>query len=188
MLEQLPELIDRLDERRDLWGDEWDALQAAAAGLEAGSLRAEQIGAFGVLTHASGEPEAPGPLLARCFLPGAKRYLLAFEREGGIYDYRYERPRYAWADTVIRPALAPPDGAVVARAMGPEWTSEGLPGMTGICRTERVVADRPEAVAAPTGRSSIPVKESTGKRRAHHGLRDHARPSRVRLHAATALP
>ena len=91
MLEQLPELIDKLDERRDLWGEEWDALQAAAAGLEAGSLRAEEIGAFGVLTHAWGEPEAPGPLLARCFLPGAKRYLLAFEREGGVYDYRYER-------------------------------------------------------------------------------------------------
>ena len=51
---QLPELIDGLDERRDLWGDEWDALQAAVAGLGSGRLRAEQSGAIGVLIHALG--------------------------------------------------------------------------------------------------------------------------------------
>jgi hypothetical protein len=146
VLEQLPELIDGLDERRDLWGDEWDALQAAAAGLGSGRLRAEQVGAIGVLIHAVGEPEAPGPLLARRFLPEARRYLLVFERERGEYDFRYERPRYAWADTVVRPILAAPDGASLARALGPEWTSEGLPGMTGICGTTRAVADRPEVV------------------------------------------
>ena len=55
MLGQLPELIDSLDERRDLWGDEWDALQAAVAGLESGRLRAERFGAIGVLIHALGE-------------------------------------------------------------------------------------------------------------------------------------
>jgi hypothetical protein len=146
-LSQLPELIDGLDERRDLWGDEWDALQAAVANLGSGRLCAERYGAIGLMIHSVDEPEAPGPLLARRFLPGAKRYLLAFERDGGTYDYRYERPRYAWADTIIRPILAQPDAVALARSLGTEWTSEGLPGMTGICATERPVIDRPEVMA-----------------------------------------
>ena len=45
VLRQLPELIEGLDERRDLWGDEWETLQAAAASQAAGRLRAEQSGA-----------------------------------------------------------------------------------------------------------------------------------------------
>ena len=146
VLIQLPELLDNLHERHDLWGQEWDTLQAAATALESGRLRAERCGAVGILIHAIGEPEAPGPILARRFLPGAKRYLLAFEREGGVYDFRYERPRYAWADTVVRPILAAPDGAALARGLGHKWTSEGLPGMTGICRTELAVVDRPEVM------------------------------------------
>ena len=147
VLGQLPELIENLDERGDLWGDEWDALQAAVAGLEAGRLRAEQCGAVGVMIHSGDVPEAPGPLLARRFLPGAKRYLLAFDRGGGLFDYRYERPRYAWADTVVRPIVAQPDAVALARSLGPEWTSEGLPGMTGICATERPVAVAPDVIA-----------------------------------------
>jgi hypothetical protein len=85
--------------------------------------------------------------LARRFLPGAKRYLLAFDRAGGLYDFRYERPRYAWADTVIRPILAHPNAVELAESLGREWTSEGLPGMTGICATRRPVSEEPEAIA-----------------------------------------
>jgi hypothetical protein len=146
VLPQLPELISRLDERRDLWGPEWDALVAAVAALESGRLRALLHGATGLLIHMPGEPEAPGPLLARRFLPGATRYLLAFARDGGRFDYRYERPHYAWADTVVRPALPEPDAGALATALGPAWTAEGLPGMTGIVRTERAIADPPEAL------------------------------------------
>ena len=147
VLPQLPKLIEHLDERRDLWGVEWDALQAAVASLETGDLRSERHGLIGLLVHARGQPEAPGPLLARRFLPGARRYLLAFERDGGLYDYRYERPRYAWADTVVRAILPGPDARALARSLGPEWTEEGLPGMTGICRSGRSVSDRPDGVA-----------------------------------------
>ena len=146
VLPQLPELIRRLDERRDLWGREWDDLQAAVAALESGRLRAECVGAIGLMLHAPGQPEAPGPLLARRFLPAARRYLLAFERDAGGYDYRYERPHYAWADTVVRPALPQPDAGALAAALGPEWTDEGLPGMTGIIRTRRPVSERADAV------------------------------------------
>ncbi len=147
VLSQLPELIDRLDERRDLWGGEWDALQAAASSLESGLLRAEQQGAIGLLIHANGQPEAPGPLLARRFLPGASRFLLAFEEDENLFGYRYERPHYAWADTVVRRNLPSPDVAALLVSLGPNWTAEGLPGMTGVCRTWRAVTARPDAVA-----------------------------------------
>jgi hypothetical protein len=146
VLPQLPDLIRRLDERRDLWGREWDDLQAAVAALESGRLLAESHGAIGVMIHPPGQPEAPGPLLARQFLPAARRYLLAFERGDGRYDYRYERPHYAWADTVVRPVLSQPDAEVLATALGPEWTDAGLPGMTGIIRTQRPVSERPDAL------------------------------------------
>ena len=74
ILPQLPELIRCLDDRRDLWGREWDDLQTATAALESGHLRAERRGALGLMTHAPGQSEAPGPLLARQFLPDARRY------------------------------------------------------------------------------------------------------------------
>jgi hypothetical protein len=146
VLGQLPELIAGLDERRDLWGGEWEALQVAVTSLRSGRLRAERFGAIGLMIHSLDVAEAPGPLLSRRFLPGAKRYLLAFDRGGGLFDFRYERPRYAWADTIVRPILAQPDAVALATSLGPEWTSDGLPGMTGICATLRPVPDLPEAM------------------------------------------
>jgi hypothetical protein len=146
VLPQLPDLVRCVDDRRDLWGQEWDNLQSAVAALETGGLHAWRHHAIGVMIHAPGQCEAPGPLLARRFLPGAQRYLLVFEREGGRFLYRYERPRYAWADTVVRPPLAEPDAAAIARALGPEWTERGLPGMTGVVQTQRPVKDHPDAV------------------------------------------
>jgi hypothetical protein len=145
-LPQLPELVRRLDERRDLWGQEWDDLQASVAALQSGRLRAERRDTIGILIHSGGQSEAPGPLLARRFLPGARRYLLVFERKGDQFDYRYERPRYAWADTVVRPILPEPDAGALADALGPEWTDAGLPGMTGIVRTRRPSNEPPDAL------------------------------------------
>ncbi len=137
VLPQLPDLVRRLQDRRDLWGKEWDDLQAAVAALEAGRLCAQVQDAIGIMIHREGQGKVPGALLARQFLPGARRYLLVFERAGGQFDYRYERPRYAWADTVVRPALPAPNAAALADVLGPEWTDSGLPGMTGIVRTRR---------------------------------------------------
>ena len=146
VLPQLPGLIDTLDERRDLWGPEWDALQAAVAALESGDLRVTRIGPVGLMAHAAGQPEAPGPLLARLFATGIRRYLLAFERDDGTYDYRYERPHHAWADTVVRPVLPAPERRALADALGPNWTDQGLPGMTSVIRTIRPVSERPDAL------------------------------------------
>ena len=64
----------------------------------------------------------------------------------GRYDYRYERPHYAWADTVVRPVCLRPMRRCFATSLGPEWTDEGLAGMTGIVRTSRTVSERPEDV------------------------------------------
>jgi hypothetical protein len=144
VLPQLPELIQRLDERRDLWGREWDDLRAAVHALESGRLRAEVHSTIGLVIHAPGQPEVPGPLLARRFLPGVRRYLLAFDRGEGRYDYRYERPHYAWADTVVRPTLPSPDAGALAGRLGSEWTNDGLPGMTGIVRAVRPVLEQPD--------------------------------------------
>ena len=44
VLPQLPALIRGLDKRRDLWGREWDDLQAAVAALESGGLRRRAAG------------------------------------------------------------------------------------------------------------------------------------------------
>ncbi len=103
------------------------------------------------MRHVPGQPEAPGPLLARWLLPGSMRYLLAFEQGDGTVSYRYERPRYAWADTVVRPPCPAPDGRAIADALGPAWTNDDLPGMTGIVRTRRPVAERPEELIVRLG-------------------------------------
>jgi len=148
VLPQLPELAHHIDERRDLWGAEWEQLQRSVAALKNGQLQAERYGQIGVMRHAPGEPEAPGPLLAREFLLGARRYLLAFDRGDRTYTYRYERPRYAWAETVVRPACPAPDADALARELGPAWTTEDLPGMTGIAQTLLPITDNPALIAA----------------------------------------
>ena len=62
VLSQLPELIRRLDERRDLWGREWDDLQAALVALDSRRLRAENLGALVLMLHTPGQTEAPGSI------------------------------------------------------------------------------------------------------------------------------
>jgi hypothetical protein len=147
VLPQVADLAHHLDDRRELWGAEWDQLQASMRALEAGRLRAERLGRIGLMRREPGVPEVPGPILARQFLPHVDRYLLAFEQGSGTFDYRYERPRYAWADTVVRPSCPAPDAAAMARALGPAWTSEDLPGLTGIVQTIHAIDEAPEQVA-----------------------------------------
>jgi hypothetical protein len=144
--DQLRGLLATLDDRGDLWGVEWDQLQQARRALDSGLLCIERRGGIGLVRHAPGQAEIPGPLLARALLPLARRYLLAFEHGDGTRSYRYERPRYAWAETVIRPPCPPPDAPALAQALGTSWTIEALPGMTGIVQTRSPIADSPEIV------------------------------------------
>jgi hypothetical protein len=148
VLPHIAELLSTLDDRRDLWGPEWNQLQVAASRLRSGELHAEKHAGIGLMIHRAGMSEAPGPLLARQFLPGAARYLLAFERTEGGFTYRYERPRYAWAETVVRPTIAAPDSAAIVKVLGSAWTDEGLPGMTGIAQTRSPVSTKPLEIVA----------------------------------------
>jgi hypothetical protein len=146
VLPRVPELIDSIETRADLWGAEWNALQASVTALEQGRLRAEFHGSFGLMLHAPGQPEAPGALVARRFLPGARRYLFAFDHGDGAFSYRYERPRYAWAETVVRPAIPEPDVPALLRELGTDWCDQDLPGMTGVARTRMPIAAAPVEV------------------------------------------
>jgi hypothetical protein len=146
VLARLPELLASLDDRADLWGDEWDQLQSARQALEAGALRIGRRDAIVLVQHSPGQAEIPGPLLSRHVSPGVRRVLLAFEHEDGTSSYRYERPRYAWAETVTRPPCPAPDSRALIDALGPEWTVDDLPGMTGVARTRGTLVADPETV------------------------------------------
>jgi hypothetical protein len=147
VLPLLADLAHHLDDRRDLWGAEWDQLQAGLQALESHRVRADRHGHIGVLRHAPNEPELPGAILARLFLPEARRYLLAFDQGDGTFTYRYERPRYAWADTVVRPQCPAPDTTAIGLALGPAWTAEDLPGLTGILQTLLPIPIDPDRLA-----------------------------------------
>lgn len=153
VLPVLGELLSRIGDRADLWGDELRALHDAAKRAERGSVRVEHAGAIAVLVHREGEPEAPGPLLSRMAGCACTRWLLAFDRGDGTFSYRYERPRYAWADTIERPAIPAPSRNAIARDLGEGWSSKGELGMTGLLRTTRPIARGPDAIVAALQRN-----------------------------------
>jgi hypothetical protein len=146
VLPKIAELIATLDQRRDLWGREWDALQAAVDDEKRGRVTMERVGAVGLVTHAVGQNEIPGALIARRLRPGARRYLLAFATPDGRFSYRYERPRYAWAVTVVRPPIPAPSTSPLLAALGSAWTDENVPGMSGIVQTRAPIAESPNSV------------------------------------------
>jgi hypothetical protein len=147
-LPALGALVQDVDTRRDLWEREWTALLDAERRAREGALAVERHGDIAVFMHGLGVDELPGPVLARRSPPGVKRWLLAFEQVGGAFTYRYERPRWAWADTVRRPRLAPPSRNAIAQDLGAGWAIKGQLGMTGILRTMRPVRQDPVAVTA----------------------------------------
>lgn len=141
----LPDLLDTSESRPDLWGDAWTRIEEACAAIDEGRIVLGCHEVLAIVHHTSGTLEIPGPLLARELGDGFKRCLLVFERPGGL-EYRYQRPRYAWADTVVRPTLPAPDAAPLADALGPEWTFEDLEGLSDIARTRHPVQHLPDTV------------------------------------------
>jgi hypothetical protein len=142
VLPQLRELCSTIEARRDLWGEEADTLRAA---IERDGVRCERAGKVALFVHERGEPEAPGPMLSRLAGEGCTRWLIALQSNDG-FSYRYERPRYAWADTVRRVPIAAPSKNAIARELGEGWAIKGELGMTGLCRTVRPIALAPEVV------------------------------------------
>jgi len=151
-----------LDAREDLWGEEWRALERARARLSRGDVEASLEGSVAVFIHHREVDELRGPVLARAARhladlhrqPAPTSWLLAFEREGGTWDYRFELARHAWADTVVRPKIPAPSRNATAVALSSacgvpfaSWALKGDLGMTGVLRTKTPVSCSPEQVA-----------------------------------------
>jgi len=145
-LPRLGALIANLDDHASLWEREWNALLEADKRAHQ-RLEVREHGAIAVFVHRSGVSELPGPVLSRRAPSRARRWLLVFERADGTYEYRYERPRWAWADTVRRPVLKAPSRNAVVRRLGDAWALKGELGMTGITRTLRPITMAPDEVA-----------------------------------------
>jgi hypothetical protein len=148
VLPRLPELLAHLDDHRPLWEAEWKALLDADRRAGEGGLEVQRAGGIAVLAHRRGTAELPGPVLSRRAPRGVTRWLLALEQEDGRFHYRYERPRWAWADTVTRPRIVPPSRNATVRGLGEEWVIKGDLGMTGIARTARPIALDPSVVVS----------------------------------------
>ena len=139
-------VLDDLDKHSSLWTWQWEALLRARARAEAGALDVWAEGSVAAFVHRSGEEEMPAPMLSRLSPKGARRWLLAFDRGGGTWDYKYERPGWAWAETVVRPRIPTPSRNACVRNLGPGWAIKGDLGMTGICRTAAPVRMAPREV------------------------------------------
>lgn len=142
------DLIDRLDDHDALWGDAWRKLIDGRNAVQDGRVEVSTLGHLGLIRHRAGVDEVPGPVISRLLLPRAWRYLTVFLEDGGLAHYRYELPRYAWADTIIRPAFARPDPEKILNALGSSWTTAGLPGLTSIVATREPVDLDPNEVLA----------------------------------------
>jgi hypothetical protein len=162
VMRDLEDVLANLEQREDLWGEEWRALERARARLARGDVEASLEGGVAVFVHHRDVAELRGPVLTRAarHLAGVLHadaptsWLLAFERDGGTWDYRYELARHSWADTVVRPRLHAPSRNATAVALSTacgvpfaSWALKGDLGMTGVLRTAAPVTCAPEQVA-----------------------------------------
>jgi uncharacterized protein DUF6687 len=150
VLEQLPALVADIEAHRQLYGASWEALCEAEKQAERGALEVVRLEDVAILQHRPGVVEMPGPVLSRRIPDGCVRWLLAFEQGDGRFDYRYELARWAWADTVRRPAVT----SRGFEALGRGWTA-AKGGMTAIARTTEPIADDPATVAAAIAAAEI---------------------------------
>ena len=143
VLAELPSLVADLEARRELWEEQWQRLQSDEA--RAKELAIARIGDIAVFHHCR-IAEIAGPVLSKRAPRGVKRWLLAFEDDDGRFRYRYELPRYAWADTVTRPLIDKPDADALVSKLGKTWTTDA-PGMTGLAATTSAIDIEPALIA-----------------------------------------
>jgi hypothetical protein len=148
VLPALDTLVPAIESREDLWGSAHRALLDAGKLAGEGRVSVERVGRIAVFAHERGASELPGAWLSKLAPAGTDRVLLAFADGRLGHKYRYERPRYAWADTVERKKIRQPRRGPIRRRLGPAWIIKGTKGMTGIAYTDRAVPESPAAVAA----------------------------------------
>lgn len=146
-LPALDALVSEVSKREDLWGASYQALLAAGASLERGSISVEARGQLAVVRHEPGAPELPGPWLHRVLPKTCERVLLAFSEPTG-WRYRYELRRWSWAETVVRPRLPMPRRGPIRRALGEAWVIKGRRGLSGVAYTDHPVVEAPERISA----------------------------------------
>jgi hypothetical protein len=147
ILPALDDLVPRIEQKGELWSEAYEALQEKRSLIDRGDVAIERVGRIAVFAHRFGIGELPGVWIARLRPEGTDRVLLGQEDEGGRWSYRYELPRYAWADTVGRPALVMPRRGPIRRALGDVWVIKGRRGMTGIAYTCRPIEMSPGRLA-----------------------------------------
>ena len=114
-----------------------------------------EVGDIGIIIHPKGVSRLPGPVLSRTFRPVLKgegksvgRILLASEQDDGTWSYVYQRPNYAWADTVTRPLCTKPNAQLLVDTLGAPWSTDVADeGMTAICKTLNPMSRDPAQVA-----------------------------------------
>jgi uncharacterized protein DUF6687 len=146
LLPMLDDLVPAIDGREDLWGEAYRELLEVERSIDDGRISIAKEGRVAVCRHAPREREIPGEWISRRRPAGTDRVLLAFE-QSGRFQYRYELPRYAWADTVVRRKLEMPRRGPIKRALGRAWVIKGRRGMTGISYTAEPVELDPATVA-----------------------------------------
>jgi hypothetical protein len=148
VLERLRSVLPELARHEDLWGPAFARLRSSLEQAQRGAVSVERVGPIVVAVHRPEQAELPGPVLDRSAPPGGLRWLVAFDHGGGSYTYRYELPRYAWADTVVRPRLTAPKKNALAASLGAGWALKGDLGMTGLIRTTAPIRQGPHEIAA----------------------------------------
>jgi len=168
ILPQVEELLTTISRRKDLWEEEMAELDSQLDAVLDGHIKTSRlqdnaskfshasgkIGDMAVLVHPLGFDQVKAPVVTKCFPhyfgigdgKGVTRLLLAMEQEGGGYMYVYERPAYAWADTVSRPAIKKPNVDAILGSLGPKWTGEDV-GMTGLCKTTTPIMTTPDEMS-----------------------------------------
>ena len=81
-------------------------------------------------------PKSQAPARPR-FLPAPAAICWRSSAATAVYDYRHDAPPLRLGRYGCPPGAAGARRRCWLIALGPEWTDEGLPGMTGIVRTLR---------------------------------------------------
>ena len=161
VLPLLDDVISNLSAREDLWGTAYQAFEEERRRAEEGGLTVERVGRIAMFVPdprmASASAVFSGPVLHENAPDGVDRWLVARPERGNRWSYRYERPRYAWADTVSRPKIPIPRRGPMKAALGPDWSIKGRNSLTELIRTRRPVRVSPVEVAIRVSEADPPI-------------------------------